>query len=89
MTNRTVVIGEFPILRALSDPSPEAEDTSMGASPIIPLRLYERDAHAPRDPSAPWLLSRPPTNYNASRYDHFENDSAVLEAIPLGLNVMR
>ena len=89
VTNRTVVIGEYPILRSISDADPEKEDTSMGASPIIPLRLYEPNPHVPRNPSAPWLLSRPPANYNASDYAHFENDSAVLETIPLGLNVMR
>ena len=89
MTNHTVVIGEFPILRGISDPSPEKEDTSMGASPIIPLRLYEPHPHAARHPSAPWLLSKPPANYDVSRYSHFENDSAVLEVIPLGLDVMR
>ena len=36
-----------------------------------------------------WLLTRPPAGYNASRYAHFANDSAVLAAIPMGRHVYR
>ena len=88
VTNGSVEIGEYPIRQSLGDPQPEEEDSSMGASPVFPTRLYGSPGQK-RNLSAPWVLKRPPVGYDERDYLHFSNDSAVLEIIPMGFNTFR
>eukprot|EP01044_Picomonas_judraskeda_P011648 COSAG03_NODE_1603_length_3801_cov_82.441923_4_plen_647_part_00 len=68
MLNQDVEIGAAPLIEQMCDHSEEMEDSSMAASPAIPLREYGAGQPMRRGNES-WLLTRPPKGYNRSVYD--------------------
>ena len=80
-TNKSVEIGVYPLLEELCDHKEDEQDTSMGASPCVSLRLYKPKQKPDNEEQLynhnstyPWLLMAPPQGYNASLYHHYQND---------------
>jgi len=68
-TSRSPVeVGIVPLIERICDHTEEHEDSSMAASPAIPLRMYAAK-NASRQVNASWLLVGPPNGYNRSMYD--------------------